>query len=55
MEAFKADIKNSDLIRDPKSNATELTQQCDSVLTLSLIFTPRLLPKRTSPNFLTRG
>ena len=32
MEAFKADIKNSDLIKNPKSNATELAQQYDSVL-----------------------
>ena len=30
MEAFKADIKNSDLIKNPKSNATELSQQYDS-------------------------
>ena len=27
MEAFKADIQNSDLIRYPKTNATELAQQ----------------------------
>ena len=26
MEAFKADINNSDLIKNPKSNATELAQ-----------------------------
>ena len=32
MEAFKADINNSDLIKNPKSNATELAQQYDSVL-----------------------
>ena len=32
MEAFKADIQNSDLIRYPKTNATELAQQYDSVL-----------------------
>ena len=29
MEAFKADINNSDLIKNPKSNATELAQQYD--------------------------
>ena len=32
MEAFKAGIQNSDLIRYPKTNATELAQQYDSVL-----------------------
>ena len=31
MEAFKADIPNSDLIRHPKTNATELALQYDSV------------------------
>ena len=32
METFKADIQNSDLIRYPKTNATELARQYDSVL-----------------------
>ena len=32
MEAFKADIRNSELIRYPKTNATELAQQYDGVL-----------------------
>ena len=32
MEAFKADIQNSDLIRYPKTNTTELPQQYNSVL-----------------------
>ena len=32
MEVFKADIQNSDLIRYPKTNATELALQYDSVL-----------------------
>ena len=32
MEAFKADIQNSDLIRYPKTNTTELAQQYNSVL-----------------------
>ena len=32
MEAFKADIQNSDLIRYPKTNATVLAQQYDNVL-----------------------
>ena len=32
MEAFKADIQNSDLIRYPKTNPTELALQYDSVL-----------------------
>ena len=32
MEAFKADIQNSDLIRYPKTNTTEVAQQYNSVL-----------------------
>ena len=32
METFKADIRNSDLIRYPKTNATELAVKYDSVL-----------------------
>ena len=32
MEAFKADVQNSDLIRYPKTNAAELALQYDSVL-----------------------
>ena len=35
IEAFKADIINSELIRHPITDATELAQQYDSILTLS--------------------
>ena len=38
MEAFKADINNSDLIMNRKSNATELAQQYDSVLSTLIDF-----------------
>ena len=42
MEAFKADIQNSDQIRYPKTNATELALQYDSVLyTLINLHAPR--------------
>ena len=37
-EAFKADINNSYLIKNPKSNATELAQQYDSVLSTLIDF-----------------
>ena len=37
MEASKADINNSDLIKNPKSNATELAQQYDSVLSTLIL------------------
>ena len=48
METFKADIQNSDLIRYPKTNATELAQQYDSVLhTLISLHVP-LVSKKTS-------
>ena len=46
MEAFKADIQNSDLIRYPKTNATELALQYDSVLhTLSNLHAPLVTKK----------
>ena len=38
MEAFKADINNSDLIKNPKFNATELAQQYDSILSTLIDF-----------------
>ena len=49
-EAFKAEIKNSELIWSPKTNATELVWQCDSVLHTSCQvvgypwMTPGILP-----------
>ena len=46
MEAFKADIKNSDLIKNPKSNATELAQQYDSVLNTLINFHAQLATKK---------
>ena len=55
MEAFKADIKHSDLINNPKSNATELAQQYDSVLSTLIDFHAPLATKKISPNLLTRG
>ena len=48
MEAFKADIKNSNLIKNPKSNASELAQQYDSVLS-TLISTIKISPKPPNP------
>ena len=47
MEAFKADIKNSDLIKNCKSNATELAQQYDIVLSTLIDFSP--LATKVSP------
>ena len=55
MEAFKADINNSDLIKNPKSNATELAQQYDSVLSTLIDFHAPLATKKISPKLLTRG
>ena len=49
MEAFKADIKHFDLIKNPKSNATELAQQYDSVLSTLIDFHAPLATKRISP------
>ena len=48
MEAFKADITNSDLIKNPKSNATELAQQYDSVLSTLIDFHAPLVTKKIS-------
>ena len=46
MEAFKADIQNSDLIGYPKTNATELDQQYDSILyTLTILYAPLVTKK----------
>ena len=49
MEAFKADINNSDLIKNPKSNATELAQIYDSVLSTLIDFHAPLATKKISP------
>ena len=38
MEAFKADVKISDLIKNPKTNANELAQQYDIVLSTLIDF-----------------
>ena len=48
MEAFKADINNSDLIKNPNSNATELAQQYDSVLSTLIDFHAPLATKKIS-------
>ena len=49
MEAFKADIKNSDQIKNPKSNATELAQQYNSVLSTLIDFHVPIATKKISP------
>ena len=50
VEAFKADINNSELIKNPKSNATELAKQYDSVLSTLIDFHAPLAIKKISPN-----
>ena len=45
IEAFKADITNSELISNPKTNATDLAQQYDSVLSTLIDLHAHLLPK----------
>ena len=47
-EAFKADIINSELIKYPKSNATELAQQYDSVLYTLINLHAPLVTKKIS-------
>ena len=49
MEAFRADIKNFDLIKNPKSDATKLAQQYDSVLSTLIDFHAPLATKKISP------
>ena len=49
MEAFKADINNSDLIKNSKSNATKPVQQYDSVLSTLIYFHAPLATKKISP------
>ena len=48
MEVFEADIQNSDLIRYPKTNATELAQQYDSVLHTLINLHAPLVTKKIS-------
>ena len=48
IEAFKADIQTPDLIRYPKTNTTELTQQYDSVLYTLINLHAPLVSKRIS-------
>ena len=48
MEAFRADTKNSDLIRYPKTNATELALQYDSVLHTLINLHAPLVTKKIS-------
>ena len=54
MEAFKADIKNSDPIKNPKSNATELAQQYDGVLSTHWFSRLTCYQKDPPPNLLAR-
>ena len=49
MEAFEADINNPDLVKNPKSNATERAQQYDSVLNTLIDFHAPLATKKISP------
>ena len=48
MEAFKADMQNSELIRYPRTNATELVRQYDSVLYTLINLHAPLVSKRFS-------
>ena len=48
-KAFKADINNSDLITNLKTNATEPAQQYDSVLSTLIGFHAPPAPKKISP------
>ena len=47
IEALKADIINSEMIRYPKTNATELARQCDSVLHTLINLLAYWIPKRS--------
>ena len=49
IEASKADIKNSELIRLPKTNATGLAQQHDSVLCTVIDLHALRVTKKISP------
>ena len=47
---FKADIENSELIKYPKTDASELAQLYDSVLSTIIDFHAFLVTKNISPN-----
>ena len=47
--AFKADIKNSDLIKDLKTSAAELAQQYNSILSTVIDLRVPLVTKKTQP------
>ena len=49
MKAFKPDVQNSDLIRYPKTNATELAQQYDRVLHTLINLHAPLVSKKDRP------
>ena len=49
MEAFTADMKHSDVIKNPKCNAAELAQQYDSILSTLVDFDASLVTKKISP------
>ena len=49
MEAFKADIKNSDLIRNLNSNGTELAQQYECPQLHAPLDTKKISPKPPNP------
>ena len=51
LEAFKADIKRSELIRHRKTNATGLAQQYDSVLRTLIDLHSPLVTKKISPKY----
>ena len=55
LEAFKADINNSDLIKTVNPMPPNWLNNTTVSSVLSSIFTPHLLPKRSPPNLLTRG
>ena len=50
--AFKTDINNQELIRYPETNATELAQKYDSVLSILIDLHVPLLTKIDLPPFL---
>ena len=55
IEAFKADIKNSELIRHPKTNGTGLAQLYDSVLRTLIDLHALRVTKKISPKPPTPG
>ena len=55
VEAYKADIEHSKLIRYPKTDATEQAQQYDSVLHTLIYLHAPLVTKRSPQSLLTHG